>query len=56
MIKIMCKNLGSWYGIQECFPCKAIANEYTGELSIEIDKKYNKLVHLIFGDAIVRNI
>jgi len=56
MIKIFCKNLHSYYGIQECFPCQAFANEYTGELFVEIDKKYNKLVHVIFGDTIVRNI
>lgn len=57
MIKILCKNLNSWYGIQECFPfCKASGNEYTGELYIEIDKKYNKIIHTIFGDDIVKNI
>ena len=53
MIKIFCKNLYSYYGIQECFPCKAFANEYTGELFVEIEAKYKNIVHTIFGESIV---
>jgi hypothetical protein len=53
-MKLICKHLGPYYEIQKRFPCKAFANEFIGELWIEIDEKYETLIYMMFGDSVVR--
>tara|TARA_B100001248_G_scaffold155090_1_gene116715 strand:+ start:39039 stop:39215 length:177 start_codon:yes stop_codon:yes gene_type:complete len=54
-MKIICKHLGPYYGIQKAFPCRAFTNEFVGELWIEIDEKYEALIYLMFGDSVIRS-
>tara|TARA_X000000368_G_scaffold419062_1_gene421945 strand:- start:13492 stop:13662 length:171 start_codon:yes stop_codon:yes gene_type:complete len=53
-MKIICKHLGPYYGIQKAFPCRAFTNEFVGELWVEIDEKYETLIYLMFGDSVIR--
>ena len=45
-MKIICKHLGPYYEIQKMFPCRAFANEFIGELWVEIDEKYDDAIEL----------
>ena len=53
-MKLICNHLGPYYEIQKRFPGKAFANEYRGELWIEIDEKYGTLIYMMFADSVVR--
>ena len=53
-MKIICKHLGPCYEIQKMFPCRAFANEFIGELWVEIDEKYETMIYWILGDSIDR--